>query len=245
MILHRINRIPQDLNEILILTLNEMIIENITVTVEKKNIKHMYIRILPPNGDVKVSAPLLISDDEIISFIKSKKEWILKKQKYILENEIKSPLKYVNGEKHYLWGKEYPLQLLSRDNVKNAFVKENIIYLPVPKRSTIEKRKNILDELYRNELKTAIPPVLDKCSRKVGRKPTKVIVRKMKNWGNCKQDGKITLNLNLAKKDKECLEYVMIHELCHLIEFNHGKKFKKLMDEFCPNWKKIKKRLNE
>jgi predicted metal-dependent hydrolase len=66
----------------------------------------------------------------------------------------------------------------------------------------------------------------------------------MKNWGNCKQDGRITLNLNLAKKDKECLEYVMIHELCHLIEFNHGKKFKTLMDEFCPNWKKIKEKLN-
>ena len=67
----------------------------------------------------------------------------------------------------------------------------------------------------------------------------------MKNWGNCKKDGRITLNLNLAKKDKECLEYVMIHELCHLIEFNHGKNFKKLMDEFCPGWKEIKKRLNE
>ena len=67
----------------------------------------------------------------------------------------------------------------------------------------------------------------------------------MKNWGNCKQDGRITLNLNLAKKEPICLEYVMIHELCHLIEFNHGKEFKKLMDKFCPKWKEIKKRLNE
>jgi hypothetical protein len=222
-----------------------MIIENIAVTVEKKNIKHMYIRILPPNGEVKVSAPLFVKDEDIANFIKSKKDWILKKQKYILENDIKSPLKYVNGEEHPLWGKKYELQLISNENVKHPVVKGNIIYLPVPKRSTIEKRKGILDELYRRELKMAIPPVLDKCTKIVGKKPASVNVRKMKNWGNCKKDGRITLNLNLAKKDKECLEYVMIHELCHLIEFNHGKNFKKLMDKFCPDWKEIKKRLNK
>lgn len=218
-----------------------MIIENIAVTVEKKNIKHMYLRILPPNGEVKVTAPLFVSDEDIISFVKSKKDWILKKQKYILENDIKSPLKYANGEMHPLWGEEYILQLISNDTVKQAFVKDDTIYLPVPKRSTIEKRKSILDEFYRHELKIAIPPVLDKCTKIVGRTPSSVSVRKMKNWGNCKKDGRITLNLNLAKKDKEFLEYVMIHELCHLIEFNHGKNFKKLMDEFCPNWRKIKK----
>ena len=218
-----------------------MIIENIAVTVEKKNIKHMYLRILPPNGEVKVTAPLFVSHEDIISFVKSKKDWILKKQKYILENDIKSPLKYANGERHPLWGEEYTLQLISNDTAKQAFVKDDTIYLPVPKRSTIEKRKSILDEFYRQELKMAIPPVLDKCTKIVGRTPSSVSVRKMKNWGNCKKDGRITLNLNLAKKDKEFLEYVMIHELCHLIEFNHGKNFKKLMDEFCPNWRKIKK----
>ena len=222
-----------------------MLIENIAVTVKRKNIKNMYIRILAPNGDVKVSAPIFVSDAEIIDFVKSKKEWILKKQKYILENDIKAPLKYDNGEKHFLWGKEYNMQLISNRNVKHAFINENTLYLPIPQRSTIEKRKKILDEFYRQELKKAIPEVLDKCTKIVGRKPSDVTVRKMKNWGNCKQDGRITLNLNLAKKDKECLEYVMIHELCHLIEFNHGKNFKKLMDRFCPNWKKIKKRLNE
>lgn len=222
-----------------------MLIENIAVTVNRKNIKNMYIRIQPPDGNVKVSAPLFVSDEEIIAFVKSKREWILKKQKYILENDIKAPLKYVNGEKHYLWGKEHTLQLISNHNVKNVLVNENTIYLPIPKRSTIEKRKKILDEFYRQELKRAIPEALDKCSRIVGRTPKSITVRKMKNWGNCKQDGRITLNLNLAKKDKECLEYVMIHELCHLIEFNHGKNFKKLMDKFCPDWKIIKKRLNE
>ena len=225
-----------------------LIIENITLTLERKNIKRMYLRILPPHGEVKVSAPNFLSDEEIASFVISKKDWILKKQKYIRENDIKPPLKYDNGEKHQLWGHEYTLQLIKNDNVKHVLVDEDksMLYLPIPKRSTIEKRKKILDEFYRTQMEIAIPPVLDKCTKIVGKTPSEIKIRKMKNWGNCRyQDKRITLNLNLAKKDPICLEYVMIHELCHLIEFNHGKKFKKLMDKYCPNWKEIKKRLNE
>ncbi len=230
------------------MTKETLTIENITFTLERKNIKRMYLRVLPPDGEVKVSAPKILSDNEIISFVKSKKDWILNKQKYIKENNIKAPLKYDNGETHYLWGREYTLQLIKNDNIKNVIVDEDksILYLPIPKRSTIEKRKNILDEFYRAQMQIAIPPVLEKCTKIVGKTPSEVKIRKMKNWGNCRyQDKRITLNLNLAKKDPICLEYVTIHELCHLIEFNHGKKFKKLMDEYCPNWKKIKKILNE
>lgn len=230
------------------MTKERIVIDNITITLERKKIKNMYLRVLPPNGEVKVSAPLFISDKEISNFIKSRKNWILKKQKLILDNNIKSPLKYRTGEKHYLWGKEYTLQQIFNETMKHDAVDDDksIIYLPVPKKSTIEKRKRIMNEFYRNQMKKAIPPVLDKCVKIVGKTPSEVKIRNMKNWGNCRyQDKRITLNLNLAKKDPICLEYVMIHELCHLIEFNHGKKFKKLMDEFCPNWKKIKKILNE
>lgn len=222
-------------------------IEDISLTLERKNIKHMYLRVLPPNGEVTLSAPLSITNNDIIRFVKSKKEWIFEKQKLILENNIKSPPKYKTGEKHKLWGGEYFLQLIKNDKIKHVLVDydKSIIYLPVGLRSTIKKREQILNELYRRELENAIPQVLKKCVKIIGKKPTEVKVRKMKNWGNCKQDGRITLNLNLAKKDPICLEYVMMHELCHLIEFNHSKKFKKLMDKFCPNWKEIKKRLNE
>lgn len=224
----------------------KILVEDMPITLYRKSIKNVYLRITPPDGEVKLSVPHIMSNNDIINFIKTNKDWILLKQKEILENNIKAPLKYRNGETHTIWGKEYTLQLI-KNNVKKVLVDEekSIIYLPVPKRSIIEKRKSILDEYYREELKKAIPQVLDKCTRIVGRKPKSITVRKMKNWGNCKQDGRITLNLNLAKKDPICLEYVMIHELCHLIEFNHGKKFKKLMDTHCPNWKIIKKKLNE
>ena len=224
-----------------------IIIEEIPITLERKNIKNMYLRVLPPNGEVKVSAPLFLSDEDISEFIKERKEWILKKQELILTNKIKAPLKYTTGEKHPLWGEEYTLQLIKNNKIKHGFIdkEKGILYLPVPNRSTIEKREKILNEFYRQELQNAIPSVLSKCCTIVGKYPKDIKVRKMKNWGNCKKDGIITLNLNLAKKNPICLEYVMIHELCHLIEFNHGKKFKKLMDKYCPNWKKIKKILNE
>ncbi|MGX8693802.1 MAG: M48 family metallopeptidase [Methanobrevibacter sp.] len=225
-----------------------MIIEDIKITVKRKNIKNMYLRVLPPNGEVVISAPLHLSDEDITNFIISKKKWIMQKQRLILDNKIQTPLKYKSGEKHSLWGKEYTLQLVSKDALKKIAVDydKKIIYLPANKRSKKENREKLLNELYRRELKKAIPPVLEKCVGIVGKRPSEVKVRNMKNWGNCRyQDKRITLNLKLAKKDPICLEYVMIHELCHLIEFNHGKKFKKLMDEYCPNWKEIKKKLNE
>lgn len=229
------------------MTKEKIIIEDIPITLERKNIKNMYLRVVPPKGEVKVSAPLFLSDGDIAEFIKSRKEWILKKQDLILKNKIRAPLRYTTGEKHSLWGVEYTLKLIKNTTMKQAAVdkEKEILYLPVPNRSTIEKREKLLNEFYRAELKNAIPSALNKCANIVGKNPKEIKVRKMKNWGNCNQNGVITLNLNLAKKRPICLEYVLIHELCHLIEFNHGKKFKKLMDKFCPNWKEIKKELNE
>ena len=223
-------------------------IKDIDITLTRKNIKNMYLRVLPPNGEVIISAPTHLSNEDITAFVNSKYDWIIKKQELILNNNIQAPLKYKTGEKHYLWGKEYTLQLVLKKDLKKSVIDNDnaIIFLPVSPRSKKETREKLLNELYREELKKAIPYVLEKCVKIVGKRPSEVKIRNMKNWGNCRyHDKRITLNLKLAKKDPICLEYVMIHELCHLIEFNHGKKFKKLMDEFCPNWKEIKKRLNE
>lgn len=221
-----------------------MIVNGIEVIVQRKNIKNMYLRVLPPEGNVKVSAPYYISDEYVASFIKSKTDWIIKKKKEISENKYLPKLKYINGEKHFLWGKEYALQLITND-IKTAFVKDDILYLPVSRRSKIKNRQKTLDNFYRQELQKEITNIYSKCVNKVGETPNEVKIRKMKNWGNCKQNKVITLNLNLAKKPRICLEYVFIHELCHLIEFNHSKNFKRLMDKNCPNWAEIKKKLNE
>lgn len=220
-----------------------MIINGINVIIQKKDIKNMYLRVIPPEGDVKISAPLFVSDDKIIEFVENKMGWILTKQSQIANMEYIPELKYVNGEKHYLWGKEYNLQLIA-NNIKTAFVKDDTLYLPVSKRSKMKARKKALEDFYRRELQKEIAEIYDKCTFKVGKEPAEIKIRKMKNWGNCKKNKIITLNLNLAKKPKICTQYVLIHELCHLIEFNHSKKFKMLMDKNCPNWHEIKKILN-
>lgn len=218
--------------------MDEIIVGEIKVNIQRKDIKNIYLKVKPPKGKVFLSAPFFISDAEIINFITSKKDWILKKKHYIIENNIKTPPKYTNGEKHMLWGDEY--EIILGDKVKANHIDKKIYLL---KNTTISQREKLLVEIYRKEVKEYLPKILNECCMLVGRHPKNISVRKMKNWGNCKRDGRITLNLYLAKKDKECVKYVLIHELCHLIEFNHSKNFKTLMDKFCPDWKEIKKRL--
>ncbi len=224
----------------------EIEIEGIPITLERKNIKNMYLRILP-DATVKVSSPMRLSDESINDFVISRMDWIRKTRERMLENPPKPKIKYKEGETHYLWGEAYKLQLISNDISKKAFydADKSIIYLPVPKRSTIKQREQALMELYRDELNRNLIFFVDKCVKIVGKEPKEIKIRNMKNWGNCRKDKRVTLNLKLAKKPPVCTEYVLIHELCHLIEFNHGPKFKALMDGFCPNWREIKKILNE
>lgn len=220
-----------------------MIVNGIEIIVQRKKIKNMYLRVIPPEGTVRISAPYFVSDEQIIDFVNKKMDWIIEKQTQIANAKYVPELKYVNGEKHYLWGEEYTLQLIA-NNIKTTFVKDNTLYLPVSKRSKMKNRQKTLDDFYRRELQKEIANIYDKCTSKVGKEPVEVKIRKMKNWGNCKQNKTITLNSNLAKKPKICTEYVFIHELCHLIEFNHSKNFKMLMDKNCPNWRQIKKMLS-
>lgn len=221
-----------------------MIIHGINVTVQRKKIKNMYLRVIPPEGNVRISAPYFVTDEQIIDFVNKKRDWIIEKQIQISNTEYVPELKYVNGEEHYLWGRKYTLQLIA-NNIKTAFIKGDTLYLPVSKRSKMKNRQKTLEDFYRQELKKEISNIYDRCTNQVGKEPADIKIRKMKNWGNCKKNRVITLNLNLAKKPKICVEYVFIHELCHLIEFNHSKNFKMLMDKNCPNWRQIKKILNE
>jgi predicted metal-dependent hydrolase len=226
-------------------------VDDVTIIVEKKKIKNMYIRVLPPEGQVKISAPHFLSKDKITDFATSRIDWIKEKQKQIRINSKKSnkkALKYKTGEKHYLWGNLYTLRVIKKSKKhKKPFIKDDKIYLPITSEdNNFEKREKIMIEFYRKEIKEEIPKVLDKTVKIVGKKPDEWRVKNMKTrWGTCNtRDKRIWLNLQLAKKPKICLEYVTIHELTHLYVPNHGKEFKNYMNIFCPNWKEIKKLLN-
>lgn len=222
-------------------------VDGINIIVCKKKIKNMYLRV-GVNGVVQISAPLSMPKKNIIDFAEKKKDWIIKKRENALKNPPEPLLRYISGETHYLWGEKYTLKLISKDVSKSVICDndEKIIYLPVNLTSTIKDREKDLNEFYRAQIKGVIPNLLDKCVEIVGREPKEWRVKNMKTrWGTCNVNQKrIWLNLQLAKKDLICLEYVIIHELTHLYEANHGPRFKNYMDNFCPNWREIKDLLN-
>lgn len=201
----------------------------------------MYLRISKFDGSVKLTAPLNLPKKDIINFINSKIDWIRK-------NKVNAvSYQYLNGEKHYLWGKKYKLQLIHKNKTyKNVFNDEENIYLPTSKNTTFKQREKAMVEWYRTQLKLAIPDILDKCVAIVGKKPNEWRVKNMKTrWGSCNVNQKrIWLNLQLAKKPISCLEYVITHEIVHFYVSNHGSEFKGYMDEFYPNWRDVKNLLN-
>lgn len=223
-------------------------VDGIKIHVEKKKMKNMYLRVLP-TGIVKISAPISMPQKNIIDFAKIRMDWIIKKRETIIKNPPEPYLRYVSGEIHYLWGKEYTLKLYSKDLINDVIVddEKDVIYLPVKTRTTRDEREKVFIEFYRKEIKKVIPSLLEKCVDIVGRSPNEWRVKNMKTrWGSCNvYDKRIWLNLQLAKKDPICLEYVIIHELTHLYEANHGPRFKNYMDNFCPNWREIKKLVNK
>ena len=160
----------------------EIEIEGISIILERKKIKNLYLRILP-DGTVKVSSPMRLSDDAINDFVLSRIDWIRDTRDKMLENPPKPKVKYKDGETHYIWGEPYTLRLIGNENTKKAFYDsdESIIYLPVPKRSNIKQREKILFELYRDELNKNLSYFLDKCTYFVGKEPKEVKIRNMKN----------------------------------------------------------------
>lgn len=222
-------------------------IGGVDISAEKKQIKNMYIRVLPPDGKVKITAPVSASDDAIRMFAISRIAWIKKQRQKFAEQPRQTERHYVTGESYYLWGVRYRLDVVY-SNVRNDIaVSGSKIIMQVRKDSTPQQRANVMEEWYRGILKNAIPPVFEKCERIVGVKAKEWQVKNMTTkWGTCNiQAKRIWLNLQLAKKTPECLEYVIIHELVHLLEKSHNEVFRAYMDNFYPNWRTVKAHLNE
>lgn len=220
-------------------------ISGIPVEVYKKNIKNMHLYVKPPHGTVSVSAPLTMSDEAIERFVRTKVSWI-KKQVAKFENQPRQTAReYVSGETLYVWGKQYYLQT-EYGNKNSLVLAGDKAVLTVRKESTVEQRENFVREWYRTLLKEEINKKLPKWESKTGLKAsgwqTKYMITR---WGTCNtKTGKIWLNLQLAKKTPECLEYVILHELLHLVERKHNDRFISLMDKYMPMWREVKVTLN-
>ena len=220
-------------------------ISGIPIEVCKKDIKNMHLYVKPPNGNVMVSAPLSMSDEAIERFVRTKTSWI-KKQVAKFDNQPRqSEREYVSGETLYVWGKQYYLQ--TKYGNKNSLVLSgDKAVLTVRKESTAEQRENFVREWYRELLKAEIARLLPKWEKMTGLKATGWQTKYMNTrWGTCNtKTGRIWLNLQLAKKTPECLEYVILHELVHLVEKSHNKQFVSLMDKYMLMWREVKTTLN-
>lgn len=220
-------------------------IAGIPIEVCKKEIKNMHLYVKPPNGNVMVSAPLTMSDEAIERFVRTKASWI-KKQIAKFDNQPRqSEREYVSGETLYVWGKQYYLQT-EFGNKNSLVLSGDKAVLTVRKESTAEQRENFVRQWYRELLKTEIARLLPKWEKTTGLKATGWQTKYMTTrWGTCNtKTGKIWLNVQLAKKTPECLEYVILHEFVHLVEKTHNERFVSLMDKYMPMWREVKATLN-
>lgn len=221
-------------------------VQNIDVQVIRKGIKNLHLGVYPPNGHVRVAVPEHMNDDNVRLAIISKLAWIKKQQKEFQNQPRQSVRAYVSGECHYFFGKAYRLELIERMGSPEIEVcKAGHLKMYIKPEMQVEQKEKVLNEWYRSELKKVVPELLEKWAARVG-KEASWNIRKMKTkWGSCNTDkNRILLNLELAKKPMECLEYILVHELVHLHERNHNERFKSLLETYLPNWKTSRKILN-
>ncbi len=223
---------------------------DITIEVIQKNIKNIYLRVYPSTGRIRVSAPKRMDPAAIHAFVLSKLSWIKKKMvridsvKRIQKEAVK---KYISNEHHYVNGRSYVLQVFTQQAPPKVNLNHNTIELCVRPNTGIEKRKHILDQWYRAGLKEVVPAYLTKWEKIIQVRVIEFGIKKMKTrWGTCNRTAKrIWLNLELAKSSPECLEFIIVHEMVHLLERRHNKRFYAFMDRFLPQWKVMKQELND
>lgn len=226
-----------------------MIIElsGIPVEIVKKKIKNLHLSVLPPDGKVRVSAPATVPDEAIEMFIRTKIGWIKKQQEKFANQPRQTERQFVSGETLYLWGKQYFLQVDYSYKGNSLILEGNKAKLVVRRESGIKQRESFVNEWYRQHLKNELSKLVPKWEEITGLKCSSWQTKYMTTrWGTCNTNtGKIWINLQLAKKPVECLEYVILHELAHTKVKNHGEDFVAIMDKYMPYWRDIKKKLND
>lgn len=223
-------------------------IQGLSVEVVRKEIKNLYIRVYPPDGRVRVSAPLRFDDEAVRLAIVSRLGWIRRQQDKCIQAGLQSRREMVTGENHYYRGRRYCLDVIEHDGAAAVRLRDNaVLELRVRRGAGREKREEVLDNWYRKRLRERIASLIAKWEPKVGVSVAEWGIKKMKTkWGSCNPAARrIWLNLELAKKPEACLEYVLVHEMVHFWERHHNERFRGLMDQAMPNWRVHQDELNQ
>jgi len=230
-----------------VLQKKQIVVDNIKIDVELKNIKNINLKVDRTSRKVSISAPKNADINYLKKFAASKLDWIQKQQIKISINTPKTQKEYLTGETHYFLGKTYSLELIESTERPKIYLTTNRIIMQIPFGSVIEQREKFLFELYRVQLKRILPDLISKWEKVINVKIDDYGIKRMKTkWGTCNRNAKrIWLNLELAKKPIEVIEYIIVHELVHLLERYHNKRFYDFMSLFLPGWKQFKEELNK
>lgn len=225
----------------------EIEVSGITVDIRRKPIKNLHVGVYPPDGRVRVAAPERLDDEAVRLAIVTRLSWIRRQQRGFAEQVRESVREMVTGESHYFRGRRYRLNVIEqniRPSVRIAGVRT--LELHVPSGTDTLYRRNVLERWHREQLYKAIPDLIETWAPVIGVEVSECRVKHMKTrWGSCNIAARrIWLNLELIRKPPACLEYILVHELVHLLERHHNDRFRRLMDEFMPDWRIRKDALN-
>lgn len=216
--------------------------DSLEFEVIRKNIKHVYLRVLLPDGRLQVSSPWHLDIEIIQSFIRTKRDWIETRREGIAVARQEAVSEITNGELLPIWGNNLPLRIIEESGTPRIDYNEKSIILVIRPKTGLDKKKQLIKKWYAQQVREEALYLILKWESIIGVKSGRLFVQKMKSrWGCCNiQNGNIRLNSELAKFPKGALEHVVVHELVHLLEPGHNKRFYSFMDEFMPNWKELK-----
>jgi predicted metal-dependent hydrolase len=222
-------------------------VQGIPIEVVRKNIKNLHVGVYPPYGRVRVAAPTHVSDEAIRLAVVSRLAWIRRQQRSFSEQRRESEREMTSGESHYFQGRRYRLEVVEADGPASVGLKgKSKLQLKVRPGTDREAREAMLQRWYRARLREQVPGLIAKWEPVVGVSVAECRIKRMKtHWGTCSVEARrIWLNLELIKKPVECLEYILVHEMVHLLERQHTDRFKALMDRFMPKWRQYRDELN-
>ena len=225
---------------------SQIVLDDISVDVLFKDIKNIHLGVHPPDGRVRVSAPKHMSLDTLRVFVISKLAWIRQQQRDLRAQPRETPREYLNRESHYVWGRRYLLEVIEVDAPPTVELKGRKMVLRVRPGTNDVKRGELVARWYRNQIKAALSGLFAKWAPVMGVSVERCFIQQMKTkWGSCNPTKRhIRLNTELAKKPRECLEYIVVHEMTHLLEPTHNAHFIALMDRFMPSWRHLRDELN-
>ncbi len=220
---------------------------DISIRVSRKAIKHVHLSVHPPSGRVTLSAPSATRMEVARAYAISKLGWIREHQQKLRTQAREAPRQFVERESHYLWGRRHLLTIAFKDAKPSVSIDHKRITLTLRPGSDQAKRRQVIHDWHNSLLHQAVPSIIKKWERKIGVKVKQYFLQRMKTkWGSCNhRAGNIRLNTELVKKPKDLLEYVIVHEMAHLLEPTHNERFLEILGKHFPTWREARAELNE